>query len=121
MICLTPEHSERMHRTHETFYCPNGHSNYFPGRTAEQKQIDSLKKQVQMWRDTAMDNSDWADYYRLQLRTCPLCGYRLRSRPSLERHLRAAVADGGHGAEDVDVELVAEIASAHRQAWPVAG
>lgn len=35
-------------KTHETFYCPNGHGQLYGGLTAEQREIQALKSRVQM-------------------------------------------------------------------------
>lgn len=40
---ITAEHQQQLMQSHETFYCPNGHSLYFPGETEEEK----LKKQLE--------------------------------------------------------------------------
>lgn len=40
---------KKFRRTHETFYCPLGHNNYFPQASEEEK----LKKQLQLAEDEA--------------------------------------------------------------------
>lgn len=34
---VTASHQERLKNSHEYFYCPNGHSQYYRGETEEQK------------------------------------------------------------------------------------
>jgi hypothetical protein len=45
-ICTTSEHEERLRRTHEVFYCPAGHHNYFAGQTLQEKQIKDLEARL---------------------------------------------------------------------------
>jgi predicted RNase H-like nuclease (RuvC/YqgF family) len=37
---------ERRREDHKTFYCPNGHGNYYPGPSAKEKRIAALERQV---------------------------------------------------------------------------
>lgn len=72
-ICLSPEIEQRVRRTHESFLCPFGHSNYFPGKTDEEKRIEQLERSVRRWRelyDEAL--SEWG--------RCPVgCGWQSHS------------------------------------------
>jgi len=43
---LTIGHVEKLRETHATFYCPNGHSQWFPGETNEVK-IRKLEERIQ--------------------------------------------------------------------------
>jgi len=75
----------RLRRTHETFYCPAGHSNYFPGKTTEEKQIAKLEQRNEslgrtlerfreLWHDTVEEREDW----KLRAKACPFgCGFRV--------------------------------------------
>lgn len=74
----------RLRRTHETFYCPAGHHNYFAGKTDAEKKIAQLEQRAQrfreLWEDACEDRDDW----KLQAKACPLgCGYRVlrKSKP----------------------------------------
>lgn len=75
----------RLLRTHETFYCPAGHSNYFPGKTTEEKRIEELthkqeilERRWQDWRDRWEQVADERDEWRLIASSCPFeCGYRV--------------------------------------------
>lgn len=40
---LTEDHQKRLRQTHEWFYCPNGHHQHYPGKTAEEKRIAELE------------------------------------------------------------------------------
>lgn len=119
IVCLLPELEERLRKTHETFYCPAGHTMSFTGRTPDQKKIDQLEAQVEKWRANWREQWDRAEEIRVRLRACPLCAVTFRSRSSLVRHLRDDIANGGHGAAEVDAELVETVAAANRRSWPV--
>lgn len=43
---LTAEFEAKRRKDKQSFYCPNGHSQYFPGETDEQKQIRQLREQL---------------------------------------------------------------------------
>jgi hypothetical protein len=62
------------------FYCPNGHANYFVGRTKHEARAKRLERRAQALRrrlDAALARAeDLAD----AVRECPLPGCRYRSR-----------------------------------------
>lgn len=41
-IALTANHERSLRESHQTFYCPNGHPQYFPGKTDAEKLRDAL-------------------------------------------------------------------------------
>ena len=43
---ITDDHYDRLRECHNTFYCPNGHSLYYPGKTKEEKRIEHLNDVV---------------------------------------------------------------------------
>lgn len=51
-------------RDHKTFYCPNGHSRWFPGKTKEEKQIAELKADVKRLEHSYEYVRDKRDQYR---------------------------------------------------------
>lgn len=57
---LTEEHQRRLRRTHEWFYCPNGHRQYYPGKTDNEKKIERLEGQVCGLK------REWTDLYAKQ-------------------------------------------------------
>ena len=87
-IMLHASHEEKLRASHDSFYCPAGHSNYFPGKTKVEKERDDLKRQLarseQMlddWRDR------WESVYSTRstlataVQVCPLgCGHVGRRR-----------------------------------------
>lgn len=85
VITVHPQEERRLRQTHERFYCPAGHSNYFPGKTEEEKTIERLRdrvnelttevwQRVSPWRSAVME-------LREGVRVCPMgCGYVSRRR-----------------------------------------
>jgi len=49
-----PQHFfDSRHKDHETFYCPNGHNQYFASKTREQRRIEQLEAKLVLqcrWR-----------------------------------------------------------------------
>ena len=43
---VTEGYQQDRKQDHKSFRCPNGHSQYYPGETDEQKEIKSLKGEV---------------------------------------------------------------------------
>lgn len=43
---MTKDFEQRRREDHQSFYCPNGHGQSYRGKTAQQKRIDQLKRQV---------------------------------------------------------------------------
>ena len=97
-----PEHfSDARHRDHQTFYCPNGHSQYFPGKTREQRRIDDLERrlaQQQQQHDAEIRSRKCAErkvrkltkekehaQARAAAGTCPCCR---RNFKRLRRHMK---------------------------------
>lgn len=71
---------------HKGFYCPNGHSQYFPGKTAQERRIAQLERELRIARDeiaTLLD--EWAC---CPFSNCPGSGHTYASRETWERHLR---------------------------------
>jgi hypothetical protein len=83
VITLHPDDEQRLRQTHETFYCPAGHRNYFPGKTDQEKRIEQLERTLASIRE---DRAEWIhelgteqDRVRFLVRgsqVCPLgCGW----------------------------------------------
>lgn len=78
VIHLHHDVEEKLRRTHETFYCPAGHSNYFPGATDEEKKITALERLRdrfrELWHEAVDEREDW----KLLAKCCPFeCGFRV--------------------------------------------
>ena len=63
-ICLTQEEEEKLRRTHEFFYCPNGHSQHFTGKTKEEKQIEELRRMLEQKQHML----DWRGEHIMELK-----------------------------------------------------
>lgn len=90
IITMHPADEERLRRTHESFYCPAGHGNHFPGKTVEQKEREELKRraaQLDRLLDGAHDRMhrmhEGAVFLANATRACPLgCGWSTSRRPT---------------------------------------
>lgn len=82
-IMLHRSHEVRLRASHETFYCPAGHANYFPGKTKAEKELDQLRKEV---RYAEKHRAEWMERWEEEYETrktlttavqvCPLgCGH----------------------------------------------
>lgn len=89
IITMHPADEERLRRTHESFYCPAGHGNHFPGKTAEQREREELEKRaarLERFLDEAHLRQgrihDAATFLAGGARACPLgCGWSAQRRP----------------------------------------
>ena len=71
IITMHPDDEARLRRSHETFYCPAGHSNYYPGKTPEQKE-----REGERWRERWEETMEAGQLLATGVRTCPLgCGW----------------------------------------------
>jgi hypothetical protein len=114
-IMLHRQHDKRLRESHATFYCPAGHSNYFPGKTQQQKDLDELGVLVKrLRRSLARTNDRWGIEIKASkglaraVQVCPLgCGHigtrRLPWQPD-ENDLSRFVDRVGH---DLTEHLVA--------------
>lgn len=101
------QYQDDRRQDHATFYCPNGHSQWYPGKTAQEKKIAELEKQLaknrefqrERFHDLLEQREEWKD---LALR-CPICREKVAKRLTvhenimrrLDEHLRSE-----HGAVD---------------------
>lgn len=88
IITVHPDDERRLRRTHESFYCPAGHGNHFPGKTSEEKELDDLKKRVELdrrvideWRERWGHQQTATTVLAHGAQVCPLgCGWTTRRR-----------------------------------------
>jgi len=78
VVFSIPEKLEAQRRDdHGSFWCPNGHSNYFPGKTAEEKKIEWLERELahqrRRWHEEDEERESWVQ----ALRHCPICERRI--------------------------------------------
>lgn len=80
-FCMPTAHHQRLRESHETFYCPNGHRNHYPGKTDKEKRIETLERQLKWARDDDRRHyeafKDRTHQFAEALRECPAgCGWR---------------------------------------------
>jgi hypothetical protein len=108
-ICTTSEHEERLRRTHEVFYCPAGHHNYFAAGKADQGPRSAAREPAaiaqSLWRHPRRDAGREAAA-RHARKVCPFeCGYVAR-RKRTTGSIRIALQDHlseQHGAVPLEV------------------
>lgn len=73
VITVHEQEEDRLRKTGETFFCPAGHSNYFPKTpSAEERELRGVRSKLSQMRNVA-----WAFF--VGVKTCPLgCGYQSR-------------------------------------------
>lgn len=57
---LSDAHEQRLRDSHNTFYCPNGHSQVFKGKPDSQK-IQELQESLDWERKNNIDGRTWRD------------------------------------------------------------
>jgi hypothetical protein len=72
-INLSPKGYGRLKRTGERFFCPAGHSNYFAGKTDEQKEIDRLTRDLDHTERDLTRAENQRDTAIELVRRCPIC------------------------------------------------
>jgi hypothetical protein len=93
-----PDHFEEKRRNdHATFYCPNGHSQYFPGKTKEQKRIEELEQQLARTREresrTFHELLSEREEWKHLAKTCPICGEEIAGRLRVRENIVQRLAD----------------------------
>lgn len=92
-IHLHHDVEQKLRRTHETFYCPAGHSNYFAGTSDDQKTIERLERSVDRWQELWEEMADSRDEWKLAAKQCPFeCGFRVIRKSKLA-NVRFALAN----------------------------
>jgi hypothetical protein len=106
---LEASHESQLRESHETFYCPNGHRQHFPGQTDKERRIAELEREKRnaissrdFWleqstaaRREVQHKSNQLNGYRgvvtrmkrkLVAGRCPCCSHQFKD---LERHMAA--------------------------------
>lgn len=85
LYAMTEHYREQRRRDHVHFYCPNGHSNYIPAETEEERLQRELAKEISR-RAAAEHERDKAraKLKRVEAGTCPECD---QSFPNLKKHI----------------------------------
>jgi hypothetical protein len=82
-----------LRESHQTFYCPNGHSQWFPGKSEAEKLRDELKRKEQELSDRVIEKISVQNQLdeanrklkRVHKGTCPCCK---RSFTNLKLHMK---------------------------------
>lgn len=90
---ITEDFEERRRNNHTGFYCPNGHSNYYAGKSEAEKLRDELKRKEQELADTAIQKINLQNQLaekerklkRVHNGVCPCCN---RSFVNLQKHMK---------------------------------
>lgn len=104
-IHLHRDIERRVRKSHETFYCPAGHSNYFPGKTDEEKRVARLEGTVARFQEIFQGALEDRDDWKLRAKCCPFgCGFRV---------LRKSTP------ESIDASLMFHLIEEHGATMPV--
>lgn len=110
VVCFPPARYRELKRTHETWYCPNGHPRAWLGKSDEEKRIEELERQVAALERSKGWLAESLQYARTVCRW-PGCWRKCATETSLRNHFIRA-----HGAptraQIAVAELAAEAASA---------
>ena len=91
IICLTAETEAARREDHRTFFCPNGHTNYFPNATATERRIKELERQNELLKRQLRTEELWGLEQLEESKKCQWPGCRQHSYPDvagLRRHMR---------------------------------
>lgn len=96
-FAITEEFENKLRESHQTFYCPNGHSRYFPQDNEAEKLRKELKRKEQELADKAIQaiakqneleakiKKQGKDLKRLTNGVCPCCN---RTFSNLHDHMK---------------------------------
>lgn len=68
----------QLRESHQTFYCPSGHSQWFAGKTAQEKRIEELENLVKVLTNSRDTYKRWWEQLRKENRTEKLRRYALK-------------------------------------------
>lgn len=74
VMCLDDAVEQRLRETHAHFYCPMGHSNYFPGKTEDEKKIESLERTIGHLKNRVEYRDDIIERMQVAAGRCPWPG-----------------------------------------------
>jgi hypothetical protein len=99
---MNPHLERQLRQSHATFYCPAGHSNYFPGESEAERVKRLLKEEeARHARTLARENTERMEKEKLARKlkrvgrgVCPDCN---RSFTNLARHMCSQHGNGDQG------------------------
>jgi DNA repair exonuclease SbcCD ATPase subunit len=95
---LETSYNERREEDHRGFHCPNGHTNYYLTKTADQQEIERLKRELSTEKSTSEKHARKrrsaerkarklkAQGARVANGTCPHCSRHFKN---LSRHMKS--------------------------------
>lgn len=80
-FCLPRAREQQLRESHQWFYCPNGHQQYFPQKTKQEKRIEILERHKALYiEDSARRYAEYKERtmeFAEGLRECPAgCDWR---------------------------------------------
>ena len=106
---LEPGYQAERRKSHQSFYCPNGHKLHYPGMTEQEKEIERLKTSVEWHRTRAETKAQEAETAkrsaaasrgvvtrikkRITKGVCPCCNRYFRD---LHQHMQGQHPDWKH-------------------------
>lgn len=88
---VTPKTEGRFRNSHESFYCPMGHTQWFPGKSEAEKLRDELTRQKQAAEQREANLKNTADFLRTD-RDAAL--NRERAQKAAKTRLKNRIANG---------------------------
>jgi hypothetical protein len=93
-FCIPLEFQKKLLESHKSFYCPNGHSMIYSGKTEAEKLRDELKrKEAEMsqvveekWKERNRADQAEKKLKRVQRGVCTCCN---RTFPNLANHMKS--------------------------------
>lgn len=86
-ITLAAAVEQNLRDSHETFYCPAGHSQSFAGKSKLEKRAEEAERMRDRFRESWSEALDQVAELRVEARTCPFCSLRLRTKRRMVEHL----------------------------------
>jgi len=54
---ISQNHQAELKKTHKSFYCPNGHTQYYPGKTDAEKYKELFEREQRLRKNIDTDNN----------------------------------------------------------------
>lgn len=87
VFAMSQQMNKNYQNSHEIFYCPKGHPNYYPGKSHEEKlraEVNDLKRQVQR----KQKETEWAEHEIVNANN------RTRAQKAAKTRLKNKIAKG---------------------------
>lgn len=92
IITLHRDEERRLRRSHDWFYCSNGHRQHYSGKTDEEKKIETLESKIGFLERRREDHLDALEGTTKVLGVCPFgCGWKSK------KHIKRESLQWGYG------------------------